>query len=68
MKENKIDSNIHICINTGEEIKHITLLYGDPDCKLPEGVSILDIIKDCLIEDEYKGYEELFTKHIKPMK
>ena len=65
MKENRINSDIHICINTKEEIKHITLLYGDSDCKLPEGVSILDIIKDCLTEDEYKEYEELFTKHIK---
>lgn len=65
MKENKINSDIHICITTREEIKHITLLYGDPDRKLPEGVSILDIIKDCLTEDEYKEYEELFTKHIK---
>lgn len=65
MKENRINSDIHICITTREEIKHITLLYGDSDCKLPEGVSILDIIKDCLTEDEYKEYEELFTKHIK---
>ena len=65
MKENKVNSNIHISINNGEEIKHITLLYGDPDRKLPEGVSVLDIIKDCLTEDEYKEYEELFTKHLK---
>ena len=65
MKENKINSDIHICITTREEIKHITLLYGDSDRKLPEGVSILDIIKGCLTEDEYKEYEELFTKHIK---
>jgi len=65
MKEDKVNSNIHISINNGEEIRHITLLYGDPDRKLPEGVSILDIIKDCLTEDEYKEYEELFTKHVK---
>lgn len=65
MKENKINSNIHISITAKEEIKHITLLYGDPDRKLPEGVSILDIIKDCLTEDEYKEYEELFTKRVK---
>ena len=54
MKEDKLNSNIHISINNGEEIKHITLLYGNPDCKLPEGVSVLDIIKGCLTEDEYK--------------
>ena len=65
MKEDKVNSNIHISINNGEEIKHITLLYGDPDRKLPEGVSVLDIIKDCLTEDEYKEYEELFTEHLK---
>ena len=61
MKEDKVNSNIHISINNGEEIKHITLLYGDPDRKLPEGVSVLDIIKDCLTEDEYKEYETLFA-------
>ena len=65
MKENKVNSNIHISINNGEEIKHITLLYGNPDYKLPEGVSVLDIIKGCLTEDEYKEYEELFTEHLK---
>lgn len=65
MKEDKVNSNIHISINNGEEIKHITLLYGDPDRKLPKGVSVLDIIKDCLTEDEYKEYEELFTKHLR---
>lgn len=62
---NKINSEINISINTKENLNHITLLYGDPDRKLPEGVSILDIIKDCLTEDEYKEYEELFTKHVK---
>ena len=65
MKEDKINSDIHICINTKEEIKHITLLYGDPDRKLPKGVSVLDIVKDCLTEDEYKEYEELFTTYVK---
>lgn len=65
MKEDKVNSNIHISINNGEEIKHITLLYGDPDRKLPKGVSVLDIIKDCLSEDEYKEYEELFTKNLR---
>ncbi|MCI8965342.1 MAG: hypothetical protein HFJ43_03190 [Clostridia bacterium] len=65
MRENKVNSNIHISINNGEEIKHITLLYGNPDRKLPKGVSVLDIIKDCLTEDEYKEYEELFTEHLK---
>ena len=65
MKENKINSDIHICINTKEEIKHITLLYGDPDRKLPKGISVLDIVKDCLTEDEYKEYEELFTTYVK---
>ncbi len=65
MKEDKVNSNIHISINNGEEIKHITLLYGDPNRKLPEGVSVLDIIKDCLTEDEYKEYKELFTEHLK---
>ena len=63
MKENKINSNIHISITAEEEIKHITLLYGDPDRKLPEGVSVLDIIKDCLTEDEYKEYEEFWKPH-----
>ena len=48
MKENKVNSNIHISINNGEEIKHITLLYGNPDYKLPEGVSVLDINKRLL--------------------
>ena len=64
MKEDKINSNIHISITADEEIKHITLLYGDPDRPLPEGVSVLDIIKDCLTEDEYKEYEELFTTYV----
>lgn len=64
MKEDKINKDIHICINYGEEIGHITLLYGDPDRKLPEGVSILDVIKTCLTEDEYKEYEELFTTYV----
>lgn len=65
MKEDNVNNNIHISINNGEEIRHITLLYGDPDRKLPEDVSFLDIIKDCLTEDEYKEYEELFTEHLK---
>lgn len=65
MKEDNVNNNIHISINNGEEIRHITLLYGDPDRKLPEGVSVLDIIKDCLTEDEYKEYVELFTEHLK---
>ena len=43
---NKINSELHISINTREKLNHITLLYGDPYRKLPEGVSILDIIKD----------------------
>ena len=60
MKKDKINSNIHLSITSEEEIQHITLLYGDPDRKLPKGVSVLDIIKDCLTEDEYKEYEELF--------
>ena len=54
MKKDKINSNIHLSITSEEEIQHITLLYGDPDRKLPKGVSVLDIIKDCLTEDEYK--------------
>lgn len=62
---NKINSELHISINTRENLNHITLLYGDPNRKLLEGVSILDIIKDCLTEDEYKEYEELFTEHVK---
>lgn len=62
---NKINSELHISINTRENLNHITLLYGDPNRQLPEGVSILDIIKDCLTEDEYKEYEELFTKRVK---
>lgn len=65
MKEDKINSNIHLSITSEEEIQHITLLYGDPDRKLPKGVSVLDIIKDCLTEDEYKEYEELFTQRVK---
>lgn len=65
MKEDKINSNIHLTITSEEEIQHITLLYGDPDRKLPKGVSVLDIIKDCLTEDEYKEYEELFTQRVK---
>lgn len=65
MKEDKINSNIHLTITSEEEIQHITLLYGDPDCKLPKGVSVLDIIKDCLTEDEYKEYEALFTQRVK---
>lgn len=62
---NKINSELHISINTRENLNHITLLYGDPYRKLPEGVSVLDIIKNCLTEDEYKEYEELFTEHLK---
>ena len=54
MKKDKINSNIHLSITSEEEIQHITLLYGDPDRKLPKGVSVLDIVKDCLTEDEYK--------------
>ena len=65
MKEDKINSNIHLTITSEEEIQHITLLYGDPDRKLPKGVSVLDIIKDCLTEDEYKEYEALFTQRVK---
>ena len=65
MKEYKINSNIHLTITSEEEIQHITLLYGDPDRKLPKGVSVLDIIKDCLTEDEYKEYEALFTQRVK---
>lgn len=65
MKKDKINSNIHLSITSEEEIQHITLLYGDPDRKLPKGVSVLDIIKDCLTEDEYKEYEELFTQRVK---
>lgn len=65
MKEDKINSNIHLSITSEEEIQHITLLYGDPDRKLPKGVSVLDIIKDCLTEDEYKEYEELFTQRVR---
>lgn len=65
MKEDKINSNIHLSITSEEKIQHITLLYGDPDRKLPKGVSVLDIIKDCLTEDEYKEYEELFTQRVK---
>ena len=65
MKKDKINSNIHLSITSEEEIQHITLLYGDPDRKLPKGISVLDIIKDCLTEDEYKEYEELFTQRVK---
>lgn len=65
MKKDKINSNIHLSITSEEEIQHITLLYGDPNRKLPKGVSVLDIIKDCLTEDEYKEYEELFTTYVK---
>ena len=65
MKEDKINSNIHLTITSEEEIQHITLLYGDPDSKLPKGVSVLDIIKDCLTENEYKEYEALFTQRVK---
>ena len=65
MKKDKINSNIHLSITSEEEIQHITLLYGDPDRKLPKGVSVLDIVKDCLTEDEYKEYEELFTTYVK---
>ena len=65
MKKDKINSNIHLTITSEEEIKHTTLLYGDPDRKLPKGVSVLDISKDCLTEDEYKEYEALFTQRVK---
>ena len=65
MKKDKINSNIHLSITSEEEIQHITLLYGDPNRKLPKGVSVLDIIKDCLTEDEYKEYEKLFTTYVK---
>lgn len=65
MKEDKINSNIHLSITSEEEIQHITLLYGDPNRKLPKGVSVLDIIKNCLTADEYKEYEELFTQRVK---
>ena len=65
MKKDKINSNIHLSITSEEEIQHITLLYGDPDRKLPKGVSVLDIVKNCLTEDEYKEYEELFTTYVK---
>ena len=40
-------------------------MYGDPFCNLPECVSFLDIINYCFSEDEYKEYEELFTKHLR---
>ena len=65
MKKDKINSNIHLSITSEEETQHITLLYGDPYRKLPKGVSVLDIIKGCLTEDEYKEYEELFTQRVK---
>ena len=42
---NKINSELHISINTRENLNHITLLYGEPDYSLPEGISSLDIIK-----------------------
>lgn len=66
MKENKIDTNTHISINEGEEIEHVTFLYGDPDRPLPKGVSPLDLMKNCLTEEEYKQYEVMFTEHVKP--
>ena len=63
---NKINSELHISINTRENLNHITLLYGEPDYSLPEGISSLDIIKKNLTEKEYDEYcSSFFPPHTK---